>query len=106
MYVDVALPCGACCGKKLSLRAKLYPRRRTGDGSYWINLDGNTAFESYCNMTTDGGGWTLLTNGGGSCQSFSCSTATMSSLSSISSTDTCSYLEESRVALIAANGQT
>ena len=54
-------------------------------------------------MNTDGGGWTLLTNGGGACQSFSCSTATMTSLSSLSSTDTCSYLDDSRVALIATN---
>ncbi|MCB9681076.1 MAG: hypothetical protein H6733_06345 [Alphaproteobacteria bacterium] len=31
-----------------------------GDGAYWIDPEGGSPFEVTCDMTTDGGGWTLV----------------------------------------------
>ena len=32
----------------------------SGDGSYWVDPDGSGAFEVFCDMSTDGGGWTEI----------------------------------------------
>jgi len=32
----------------------------TGSGAYWVNPNGTGAFEIYCDMTGDDGGWTLV----------------------------------------------
>ena len=37
-----------------------YDQGQTTDGVYTINPDNQTAFQVYCDMTNDGGGWAML----------------------------------------------
>ncbi len=48
---------GACAG--VSCDEILTAGYSSGDGLYWIDPDGTGAIEVQCDMSTDGGGWTL-----------------------------------------------
>lgn len=66
------------------------------DGEYWVNPDGGEAFELYCSMSYEGGGWALISLLG------TCSQGTIQD--TVTDGTACSYLSPERVTRIASAG--
>jgi hypothetical protein len=63
LYIGPDPTLGSKTNPAKSCKALLEAKASLGDGSYWLDPDGSgpvAAFPAFCDMTTDGGGWTRV----------------------------------------------
>ncbi|MFT3766197.1 MAG: DNRLRE domain-containing protein [Minicystis sp.] len=88
--VDCGGPCAPCgnAANNPGLSCQdLFQKGSTASGVYWLKPNGvATAFQNYCDMTTAGGGWTLILKADGTKTTFTYSAAYWTNTSTYNAT--------------------